>query len=101
MKGLLAVHKWVKSVQIRALQDIAVEDEHQFVRIWCTTLHEEWGDQAKLWSRALRIREDKDIGWVCDESAQVWSTNAWSVRERIKKGIEELGDLVVEEDEAW
>lgn len=100
-KGLLAVHKWVKSVQIRALQDIAVEDEHQFVRIWCTTLHEEWGDQAKLWSRALRIREDRDIGWVCDESAQVWSTNAWSVRERIKKGIEELGDLVVEEDEAW
>jgi hypothetical protein len=60
-----AVLDWVKTVQICALQDFAVEDEHRFVQTWCTKSQETWGEQSKSWSRALRIRENIHIGWIC------------------------------------
>ena len=98
--GLGSVHDWVKTVQIRALQDIAVEDEHTFVQIWCTKSHEGWGDQGKTWTTALKIREERDIGWLCGESAPGWSTHVWNLREEIRILHRKLYDLIVEEDMA-
>ena len=96
-----AVLDWVKTVQIRALQDFAVEDEHRFVQTWCTKSHEAWGEQSKSWSRALRIRENIDIGWICDEVVQEWSTDAWHAREELHRGIRQFHSAVVDEDAAW
>lgn len=63
--------------------------------------HEAWGEQSKSWTRALRIRENIDIGWICDEVVQEWSTDAWHAREELHRGIRQFHSAVVDEDAAW
>lgn len=99
--GIRNLLKWVKITQIRALQDIAIGDEEEFVKMWCTSTHEVWGNQSKTWNQALRIREDTDIRWVCNESTQIGSSATWELRHCIKGNIHKLQKLLIEEDDNW
>lgn len=93
-----SVMGWIRTVQLRALQDLAVCEPMQFNRAWMVTTHEHWTDQAKEWRTALQTREELDIGWVPAVSTPAWGPGVASMRLRILEMVHDLGDTMKRED---
>ena len=97
-----AVMRWIRGVQVRALQDFALADPTQFRRAWTVTNHEQWTDISKEWRKVLQTREDIDIGWVWAEAAPVVSPAVSTMRLKLFDVLHNLGDtLKIEDNHRW
>lgn len=97
---IAAVMSWVWNVQLRAIQDHALEQPAQFEKAWCTRHYCHWSDQSKHWGAALRFREDRDIGWVPSQSTPAWSKGVATLRNNILVHIRDIASVSAMEDES-
>ena len=96
------VLKWTRSVQLRALQDFAVCQPLEFVRAWETQDQTEWSEHLRLWSLALRIREEHDIGFVPTVSTPTWTPRVAAIQVKIQSFVQDVGVAIeVEDDYHW
>lgn len=93
---------WVRSVQLRALQDHAADSPEQFERAWCTVYYCRWSEQGKQRAVALRTREERDLGLVPASVTPMWSPTVGTLRDTIRKAVRDIAIAIDEEDkERW
>lgn len=81
---------WVENVRLRALQDLALQHPTVFRASWRTTKLAKWGEQAHVWIRCLRKREDIDLGWVAVPEDAEKSRRGLLIRHQIVGLIRDL-----------
>ena len=95
------VLRWVRCVQIRALQDLAVCHAMVFTAAWCTVRHDFWAEVAPTWAWVMRTREEHDVGWVPAIDTPTWNLGFAAIRLRIQEGVGEIGEALTREDGAY
>ncbi len=99
---LEGIMDWVENVRLRALQDLALQHPAVFRNSWRTTELTQWGEQARVWSRCLRKREDIDLGWVAVPNNAENSGRGLMIRRQIVGLIRALHAALQEDDQdAW
>ena len=94
-RGLL---DWVRSVRVRALQDLAACHAMAFTTAWGTVQHEQWSEVAPTWMAVLRTREDQDVGWVPTGETPSWNPGVATLRLQIQEIVNDLGETMRRED---
>ena len=93
---------WIRNVQMRALQDVAISQPIQFIRAWETTDQSQWAEHYRMWSLALRVREEHDIGWVSSVVTPMWTPKVAALQLKIQDTVHDIGVAIqVEEDYHW
>lgn len=93
---------WVSSVQVRALQDLAIQLPEIFDACWITTAQCNWLEQAMHWQRMLRFREGLDIGWVPEKETPQWANRTRQSRITMQCNARALLTAIREDnDDQW
>lgn len=90
--------RWVRTVQIRALQDFAAEQAEEFDQVWETLQYSGWSEVAGPWTKKLRTREERDLGWVASLEAPSCSTEVALFREGIQRTVRDIATTTALED---
>ena len=96
------VMAWVQTVQLRAVQDLAALPHGHFCGAWCTLQYQHWGVHGEHWAASLRLREDRDIGWVATTAVPQWSRRLRAATAHLQTTVLRAGACVArDDDDRW
>ena len=90
---------WVRVVQLRAMQEFAVCHPQEFEEAWTTTDPKLWRELYSKWRHQLRVREERDIGWILCASVTPTTPVVCELRLKLQETISEMAKTLQEDDE--